>query len=445
QLVASALGSPSLSSSVPVIDHPALNRHLTAAACHHLSPRPSFASLQRSPVRRLWRSSSLAAGSSLLPLGTHQSLQCLLPSLAVDRLPISTATSLLSPATSCRLACPSPRLPRVPLCSAPPVKRISLAAHLYLQAHPCIGLTPSAMSQMTAVAMLLPAGGFPSRFGHRGHQHHDTWQRCLVACHHSRGTRAVSNRERFSYSGKRQGEMFGTLRGGRLRPIRPVGHERKPVEVEPGMSTVTCQNATCGPPTHAHGIEVSGHHARAPSMPPHSLPTLAPVNVLYSAITTLIVVLWWKDVTHMQVRAWVHQQGLAGVMKLKSASKCFEPRGIFSFLRSLMKHASFVMQNLGTDVRTVMASLAGTQELSEAMETRMRAVGVQLEETRRELEEAERRRVAEMMEMRGQMEERERELAALKGEFAEQKDALMDLDVDLHIIRSVGDQRTAWE
>ncbi|CAI5507121.1 unnamed protein product, partial [Closterium sp. Naga37s-1] len=59
-----------------------------------------------------------------------------------------------------------------------------------------------------------------------------------------------------------------------------------------------------------------------------------------------------------------------------------------------------------------------------------------------QLEEAERRRVAEM---RGQVEERERELAAVKGELAEQKDALMELDVDLKISQSVGDQETAWQ
>ncbi|CAI5509234.1 unnamed protein product [Closterium sp. Naga37s-1] len=54
-------------------------------------------------------------------------------------------------------------------------------------------------------------------------------------------------------------------------------------------------------------------------------------------------------------------------------------------------------------------------EWREAMEMNMRALGVQMEETRRELEEAERRRAAEVRKMRGQVEERERELAAVKG------------------------------
>ncbi|CAI7801565.1 unnamed protein product [Closterium sp. NIES-53] len=64
-----------------------------------------------------------------------------------------------------------------------------------------------------------------------------------------------------------------------------------------------------------------------------------------------------------------------------------------------------------------MASMAGTHELKEAMEMRMRALGVQLQETRKELE-AERRRVSEMGEVRGQVEERGGDLAAVKGELA---------------------------
>ncbi|CAI5480498.1 unnamed protein product [Closterium sp. Yama58-4] len=66
---------------------------------------------------------------------------------------------------------------------------------------------------------------------------------------------------------------------------------------------------------------------------------------------------------------------------------------------------------------------------------RMRALGVQLEETRRELaaakgelDEAERKRVAEIREMSGQVMARERELAAVKGELAQQKDAIREQD-----------------
>ncbi|CAI5480691.1 unnamed protein product [Closterium sp. Yama58-4] len=62
-----------------------------------------------------------------------------------------------------------------------------------------------------------------------------------------------------------------------------------------------------------------------------------------------------------------------------------------------------------------------------------------------QLEEAERIRVAEIREMRGQLEEREREVAALKGELAGHKDAHMKLDVESKISESVGDQQPAWE
>ncbi|CAI5486411.1 unnamed protein product [Closterium sp. Naga37s-1] len=99
-----------------------------------------------------------------------------------------------------------------------------------------------------------------------------------------------------------------------------------------------------------------------------------------------------------------------------------QPCGIFPLLHSPMTRVTFGMQRVGEAVGTVMASMSKAHEskekfeLGEAMEMRMRALGMQLEETRRELEKAERRRVAEMREMRGQAEERERGLAAVKGE-----------------------------
>ncbi|CAI5962854.1 unnamed protein product [Closterium sp. NIES-64] len=61
--------------------------------------------------------------------------------------------------------------------------------------------------------------------------------------------------------------------------------------------------------------------------------------VLYSALATLLALLWGMGVTHTQVRAWVHQQGLAvtaGLMKLKSATKCRVPRGAVSLPHSPM-------------------------------------------------------------------------------------------------------------
>ncbi|CAI5509520.1 unnamed protein product, partial [Closterium sp. Naga37s-1] len=82
------------------------------------------------------------------------------------------------------------------------------------------------------------------------------------------------------------------------------------------------------------------------------------------------------------------------------------------------KHANSQMERVSGASGSVMASMAGTHELKEAMDLRMRALGVQLEETRKELEEAERRRVSEMGEVRGQVEERGEDLAAVKGELA---------------------------
>ncbi|CAI5976405.1 unnamed protein product, partial [Closterium sp. NIES-65] len=96
--------------------------------------------------------------------------------------------------------------------------------------------------------------------------------------------------------------------------------------------------ATPGTPGNTHAIAAS-QHAHALDVPFHSLHTLFPgsIHLLYSAITTLVALLWWMGGTLIQVRAWVHQQGLAvmaGLMKLKSASKGLVPRGILPWLHS---------------------------------------------------------------------------------------------------------------
>ncbi|CAI5946858.1 unnamed protein product [Closterium sp. NIES-65] len=228
-----------------------------------------------------------------------------------------------------------------------------------------------------------------------------------------------------------------------------------------------------------------------------------PIFVLVSGIATPMVLLWWMGMTLTQGRAWAHQQGLAlmagltvgllKLMKLKSANKWPVPRGIFPLLRSTVAW----IQRAGEVIGTVTVGMAGRHKMSEAKELSMRAIGVQLEEKRRELavareeleeaesrteeglrelrefreelaelkralreqelvvtqleeaeerkaaelrelreqveerkrglEEAERRRMAEMSEMRGQVEGRERELAAVKGEMSEHKDAVRDL------------------
>ncbi|CAI5496034.1 unnamed protein product, partial [Closterium sp. Naga37s-1] len=187
-----------------------------------------------------------------------------------------------------------------------------------------------------------------------------------------------------------------------------------------------------GPLTHAYA------ESPALNVTSHGLHTLLLAFMLYAAITTLGTLLWWMDVTHTHVKAWMHQQGLAVMnrwLKLKSASKCFVRRGVVALLYSPMVCACWVMQRASEAVRTVMVSLAGTHELKEAMEMRMQALGMQLEERMREVEEAERRRVSESREMGGQAEERERglaaelaavkaELAGVKGELAEHKGAM---------------------
>ncbi|CAI5486416.1 unnamed protein product, partial [Closterium sp. Naga37s-1] len=84
-------------------------------------------------------------------------------------------------------------------------------------------------------------------------------------------------------------------------------------------------------------------------------------------------------------------------------------RGFVPLLHIPIKHACEA-------VGSVIGRMAGTHKLKEAMETRMRALGVQLEETRRELEEAERRRVTEM-----------------------------EWKVEVEIRQNEGDQKKAWE
>ncbi|CAI5996788.1 unnamed protein product [Closterium sp. NIES-65] len=163
----------------------------------------------------------------------------------------------------------------------------------------------------------------------------------------------------------------------------------------------------------------------------------------YSAVATLMALLWGMGVIHTRVRAWVHRQGLAvtaGLMKLTSASKCLVPRGSVPLQHSPISG----MQKVGEVVVSVIGNIAGVHKLKEVIRMRMRALGVQLEETRREfrgqveererelgavkekLEETEGRQVVEIREMREKVEERERELAEVKGELAEHKEAMRE-------------------
>ncbi|CAI5460720.1 unnamed protein product [Closterium sp. Yama58-4] len=150
----------------------------------------------------------------------------------------------------------------------------------------------------------------------------------------------------------------------------------------------------------------------------------------------------------------------AGLMKLKSATKCllivsFPPLSSTpvtvhpAFSSSSSPCCSYVgsslcctaswMQGVGEAVRTVVASVVGTHELMEVMERRMRALGVQLEE-------AERRRAAEMREMRGQLGETEGQLKAANGEISawkKIKSASQKVCLELHCHDGVSDAMLA--
>ncbi|CAI5940211.1 unnamed protein product [Closterium sp. NIES-65] len=63
---------------------------------------------------------------------------------------------------------------------------------------------------------------------------------------------------------------------------------------------------------------------------------------------------------------------------------------------------------------------------------------------RRDVQEVERRE-ADLIGVRGMVEQMERELAAVKGKLAAKKDAGMKVDVDLQISQTGGDERTAWQ
>ncbi|CAI5460726.1 unnamed protein product [Closterium sp. Yama58-4] len=211
---------------------------------------------------------------------------------------------------------------------------------------PGIGVDPSAMARMTAVAMQLP------------------------------------------------GLLMVFLLGAAISAIAIISFTALDRDAR---APVAEDNATCLPPVQAHAIAASAQQAHAINLPFHTLlPMLVLYSVISTAIATLMALLWGMGVTHTQVRAWVHQQGLAvtaGLMKLKTASKCLLPH-----------HAYSGMQRVGEAVRTIGASIAGTHELKD-----------------------------------------EGELNAVKGEVAEQKDEVMKLRIDLKISQSEGDAADAWE
>ncbi|CAI5486401.1 unnamed protein product, partial [Closterium sp. Naga37s-1] len=267
-------------------------------------------------------------------------------------------------------------------------------------------------------------------------------------------------------------------------------------------ATATCQNATCGSTPHAHSVATSSHHAATRNMPPQCRQVLSPgamhVLVLYFVIATLGMLVWWMGVTHTQVRAWVHQQGLAVKAGLRSASKClvvchalqppplqhspasfipspsltflpfmpsllfsmhfhiplpslrllppathFTTRPAFSSLplsccshvkpRLLRRLTSGIM-GVGEAVATAIVDMAETHKWKEAMEMRMNLLGVQLEATSRELAAT-----------KGELEEAERRRGAEMREVKEHQDAVMQLRVEEAMGKSEGDEKKAWQ
>ncbi|CAI5509243.1 unnamed protein product, partial [Closterium sp. Naga37s-1] len=129
---------------------------------------------------------------------------------------------------------------------------------------------------------------------------------------------------------------------------------------------------------------------------------------------------------------------------------------------AIAKHGNSQMAGLSEAVGAVMASMAGAQEWTEAMETRMRALGVQVEDTMRELaaakgelsEEARKGEDKMRAKLAVEREERRREVQELNWprvmeelaickEWQRIKDT--ELYLDLQISQSKGDRKTAWE
>ncbi|CAI5988958.1 unnamed protein product [Closterium sp. NIES-64] len=393
--------------------------------------------------------------------------------------------------------CPPPAAVLLP----PPCIRTSLHRRT-----PCIGLAPSAMVRMTAVAMGLPG--------------------LLVGLALGAAIAAIS-----------------------MMPLGRVDTNSQQFKHPPMLLSAS--------PPHANATATGGHlslqHDHAPNPPLQTSKTLVPLlMMLYVATATLMALMWGMGVTHTQVRAWVHQQGLAvtaGLMYLVYRvlppmcchpcaathvlppmcchpcaathvlppmcchpcaathvlppmcchpcaathvlppmcchpcaathvlpPMCCHPCAAVHVL-PLMKCAFAGMQRAGVVVGTVIASMAGTHKLEEMLMMRMRVMIGQVEErggemaaelaaVRKELAEqrdrAERRREADLRELREEMRVREDEMRAeLARESEEMRREVQEViwprvleglaecgkgvTVDLGIIQSEGHERTAWE
>ncbi|CAI5985923.1 unnamed protein product [Closterium sp. NIES-65] len=126
------------------------------------------------------------------------------------------------------------------------------------------------------------------------------------------------------------------------------------------------------------------------------------------------------------------------------ATMAEDPCGLVSLLHIPIKHVCSQMEIVGTAVGNVMASMAGTLELKK-MDLRMGVFSVQLKETQRELKGQVEQRIRELAAMKGELKEAERRRVAEMRELKEHQDAVMQLRVEEGIRQSEGDQRTAWE
>ncbi|CAI5987499.1 unnamed protein product [Closterium sp. NIES-64] len=203
--------------------------------------------------------------------------------------------------------------------------------------------------------------------------------------------------------------------------------------------TATSQNATCGSPTHAHSVATSSHPAATLNMPPQCRQVLVRVGITQASAQPCLLTpsLFMLSLFSVHLRIPLPSRRLLSSPLIPPSLPCrrmLQSREASPLLHSLMAHIASGMMGVGEAVATAIVGMAGTLEWKEAMELKMSMLGGQMEETRRELastkgelEEAERRRVAEMRTMK------------------EHQDAVMQLRVEEAIGKCDGDEKKAWQ
>ncbi|CAI5458033.1 unnamed protein product [Closterium sp. Yama58-4] len=155
-------------------------------------------------------------------------------------------------------------------------------------------------------------------------------------------------------------------------------------------------------------------------------------GIMYPMGTTLVALLWFMGISFLQLTAWIRHQAVTAwtrLEKLGSVVSCWVQLALVHLLNRTMCAFRGVSEAVAVAV-----GLRAGREMLEAMDVRMKALSTQLEATRRDLEEVQRkgasdlvdlRREAEMKgeegmgELRRKIEEKERELAMVKGELVE--------------------------